>query len=238
LRLIKDNCIAICLYATVPGEREQRAVADEEKSELQIIAERFLKHVKKNGEDECWLWTGFLERSGSGAGYGKFQMGTKRSMWAHRAAYELFVGPIPPGHVVDHVRKRNCHNRACVNPRHLEAVTQQVNTLRGLGNSAINAKKTHCRVGHPYDEANTYFGKSKRDRRCKICQIEKAKQRYWRNKAAREKGKTPSSADQHSSERNEDSEKMRSRARPPTSVRVSDDPPGAANLGRAYCRPA
>src|ERR1700730_645932 len=42
--LIKDNCIAICLYATVPGEREQRAVADEEKSELQIIAERFLKH--------------------------------------------------------------------------------------------------------------------------------------------------------------------------------------------------
>jgi hypothetical protein len=152
------------------------------------ITDRFLKHVKKNGDNGCWLWTGFLERTGSGAGYGKFQMSTKRSMWAHRAAYMLFVGQIPPGFVVDHVRDRECHNRACVNPRHLEAVTQQVNTLRGLGNSAINARKTHCPAGHPYDEANTYVGKSKRDRKCKICQIEKAKERYRRNKAPSEGG--------------------------------------------------
>jgi hypothetical protein len=151
--------------------------------------ERFLKHVKKNGENGCWLWTGFLERGGSGAGYGKFQMGTKQCMWAHRAAYILFIGPIPPGCVVDHVRNRECHNRACVNPKHLEAVTQRENTLRGLGNSAVNAKKTRCPKGHPYDATNTYFGKSKNDRRCRICQNEQSKIRNRRYRAvARERG--------------------------------------------------
>ena len=170
---------------------EVPAASDNEKPKAMSIAERFLKHVKKNGENGCWLWIGFLERSGSGAGYGKFQMSTKRSTWAHRAAYELFIGPIPPGCVVDHVLNRECHNRACVNPKHLEAVTQRINTLRGLGNSAINAKKTHCPKGHPYDETNTYVGRIKNDRKCRICQIEGAKLRYRRSKAAHERGETP-----------------------------------------------
>ena len=50
---------------------------------------------------------------------------------AHRYVYELFRGPIPDGHVLDHVKKKGCKHRDCVNPDHLEPVTQQENTLRG-----------------------------------------------------------------------------------------------------------
>lgn len=48
---------------------------------------------------------------------------------------------------VDHL----CRNTSCVNPAHLEAVTNKENTLRGLTVTAINAQKTACAAGHPYD---------------------------------------------------------------------------------------
>lgn len=69
----------------------------------------------------CWMWTG--PRS---AGYGDWG-GTG----AHRIAYLLAVGPIPDGHVIDHL----CATKLCVNPVHLEPVTIRENILRfhGLG---------------------------------------------------------------------------------------------------------
>jgi hypothetical protein len=143
--------------------------------------ERFLKHVAKTAdENACWLWTGFIEKTGSAAGYGKFQMSTRRCLGAHRAAHLLFKGPIPSGHVIDHL----CRNPACVNPKHLEAVTPRVNTLRGIGTSAINSQKTHCPKGHPYDQANTYLQRSKYGRQCRICQNEQSKLRNRRYRAA------------------------------------------------------
>jgi hypothetical protein len=143
---------------------------------------RFLRHVAPpTNKYACWRWTGFIEKTGSGAGYGKFQWSTGDCRWAHRAAYQLFKeDPIPPGHVIDHL----CRNLACVNPNHLDAVPRRINTLRGIGPSAINARRTHCPKGHPYDQANTYLQRSKYGRQCKICQNEQSKLRNRRYRAA------------------------------------------------------
>lgn len=68
--------------------------------------------------DDCWLWGG--ARNGVG-GYGRFSAGRRRYV-AHRFAYEELVGPVPPGHELDHFV---CANTMCVNPRHVEPVTPQ-----------------------------------------------------------------------------------------------------------------
>lgn len=71
----------------------------------------------------CWLWTSVIAPTG----YGMFAGGRGAMVYAHRWAYEATVGPIPDGLVIDHL----CRNTRCVNPDHLEAVTQRVNTHRG-----------------------------------------------------------------------------------------------------------
>jgi hypothetical protein len=91
--------------------------------------ERFWAKARK-GVD-CWEWTGFRLDSG----YGRFMDAKRGVLYAHRVAYELSVGPIAPGLVVDHT----CRNPSCVNPKHLDAVTQQENVRRSFWR-AINAK--------------------------------------------------------------------------------------------------
>jgi hypothetical protein len=111
---------------------------------------RFWSKVALPNEQGCMSW---LDRPTRG-GYGKLHIGGRggRVIYAHRISYVLAYGPIPEGLVIDHL----CRRRACVNAVHLEAVTQRENLLRGTGTAAINAAKTHCPAGHPYDEVNTY----------------------------------------------------------------------------------
>lgn len=130
--------------------------------------ERFWSKVDKT--PTCWLWLCYRDHDG----YGKFKL-NGRMINAHRVSYELLVGPIPDGMEIDHVRDRGCVNRHCVNPSHLEAVSHQVNTLRGGSVIAVNARKTHCKHGHEFTPENTYPWRG--NRVCRTCLILR-KRRY------------------------------------------------------------
>jgi hypothetical protein len=108
----------------------------------------------------CWLWTAQHDR----AGYAQFYLTSlRRSVGAHRFAYELLVGPIPDGLVIDHL----CRNPGCVNPGHLEPVTNAENIRRGLAGRL----KTHCPKGHPLDGSNVYLRRNG-TRYCRRCRLD------------------------------------------------------------------
>lgn len=86
---------------------------------------RFWSRVKQ--DPGCWLWQGRIGQ----AGYGvfDFQGGEQR---AHRLAYEMRVGEIPSGMVIDHV----CHTPNCVRPDHLRLATVKQNAENRRGGNS------------------------------------------------------------------------------------------------------
>lgn len=121
---------------------------------------RLVAKVVQRGD--CWVWTATLDRHG----YGTFFLG--RNQRAHRAAYELFVGPIPGGLDIDHL----CRNRACVNPDHLEPVDRRTNILRGEAPTAIAYREGRCKSGrHPRTPEHVYNSGGK-FRQCRTCALE------------------------------------------------------------------
>jgi len=109
----------------------------------------------------CWLWTGSLD----GKGYGTFfYLG--RNTGAHRAAYRMFTGEIPAGLHLDHL----CRTPACVNPRHLEPVTQRENNMRSHAPTVLIHLSGKCSKGHEMTPENTYLLPSNpAHRRCRTC---------------------------------------------------------------------
>lgn len=78
---------------------------------------RFWMWVKKT--DSCWNWQGATNSHG----YGRTKKLGGSENYAHRVSWMLANGPMPEGLVIDH----KCHNTACVNPEHLQAVTHKEN---------------------------------------------------------------------------------------------------------------
>lgn len=126
-------------------------------------AERFWAKVTPAAWDECWLWTG--AGAATGNGYGRFAADGLHLVGAHRWAYAHLRAEIPAGLVLDHL----CGVPACVNPWHLEPVSQSVNVLRGRLVEVSRARykaQTHCKQGHAF-EGNVY--PTAKRRTCKIC---------------------------------------------------------------------
>lgn len=128
-------------------------------------AQRVLKYVNTTDPDKCWEWQGGRTQTGYGNSSYMDDTGKQRCIKAHRLSYQTFVGPIPEGLTLDHL----CENKACINPAHLEPVPNGVNARRSPRTRAsINAAKTHCPYGHPYDEVNTFIN-VRGSRECRIC---------------------------------------------------------------------
>lgn len=126
------------------------------------LPQRFWRRVVADGVTGCWIWVGHIDDWGYGVAYRH-----PRNVKTHRWTYETFIGPIPPGLQLDHVKARGCTTKACCNPDHLEAVTPSENTRRGDTLGARCAAKTHCPSGHPYDEVNTRLYQGRRY--CREC---------------------------------------------------------------------
>ena len=145
---------------------------------MATIEDRLLSKIDKNGgwpdysdpfirvkesDGQCWRWTG---STSNGYGY-VFNLG--RLHPAHRVSYLVFSGHFDQDLQIDHL----CRVRCCVNPSHLEAVTQKENIRRSPA-SIANSSKTHCLKGHPYSGENLVTPKSGQ-RSCRICKNEYSK---------------------------------------------------------------
>ena len=130
--------------------------------------ERFWNKVNKT--KTCWLWTGSTT-----LGYGKLKI-AEATVLAHRRAYQDAKGPIPAGHVIDHL----CGVKNCVNPDHLEAVEHSENVRRGKGRPRGPGRPrrirtrddrghwTHCVNEHELSGTNVYVRPSGA-RQCRRC---------------------------------------------------------------------
>lgn len=99
---------------------------------LAIALAAILAKISKDAKTECWLWNGSIKSNGYGA------LSYAGQKWhAHRFFYVQLIGPIPAGLHIDHL----CRNRACVNPAHLEPVTQAVNNRRTPKALRLNKKQ-------------------------------------------------------------------------------------------------
>jgi hypothetical protein len=142
------------------------------------LEERFWPKVTLAPAMDCWEWRAYRDQHN----YGRISVGGRGGTMdmAHRVAWRLLRGDIPDGLHLDHL----CRNPPCVNPWHLDPVTPQINSRRGIAGEVNGARQrgvTHCPKGHAYDDSNTQV-RPTGARRCRACAREYA--RVYRRRLA------------------------------------------------------
>jgi hypothetical protein len=108
------------------------------KADIALAARAEFERVIRNpalffiSPDECWRWTGRLNRKG----YGVIAV-EKRFFKVHRLSFEKFKGKLAPGDLVMHT----CDQRSCFNPRHLQAGSPADNTQDMISKGRANFQK-------------------------------------------------------------------------------------------------
>ena len=143
--------------------------------------ERIARMIVPQGD--CWRWIGTLDHKG----YGKFSFrldGVLKHTGAHRASWLAHRGDIPETLITDHL----CRNRWCVNPWHMELVTNQINILRGdhSNKKGRSGRRTRDARGHScgkHGVLDGYISTMKNGYQRWVCRIcAKQGQLKWRAK--------------------------------------------------------
>lgn len=111
------------------------------------LEDRFWPKVDKSDLKGCWVWLG-AKRS---TGYGVINLGGRGVglAQAHRVAWNLLVGPIPEGMMLDHL----CHNPVCVNPDHMRVCSNTENSR----NSNLGVNNTSGFKGASWNKRMKYW---------------------------------------------------------------------------------
>lgn len=117
--------------------------------------------------DGCWLFTGVLDAGGYGL---LWDARRRNNSKAHRIAYEVWVGDIPAGCDVHH----RCHQRACCNPMHLEAIPS-------ADHNSMHHLRDACAQGHPFPRPVVLVGGQQL---CRPCAREACRRYRERRRAA------------------------------------------------------
>jgi len=121
------------------------------RSDAPSLSDVFWSKVQRSSDD-CWTWQG----SRSNRGYGKLSY-RGRDLRAHRVAWELAHGDIPPRFVVMHT----CDNPPCVRLDHLKLGTMRANnqdrdqkgrTISGMATKPWRAAKGDANGTHTHPE--------------------------------------------------------------------------------------
>lgn len=86
------------------------------------------KHVKK--PTGCWEWVGYVGTDGYGSEPASYWHKQYKAHRAHVLSYKIHNGQVKKGLCVAHL----CHNKKCVNPKHLIVATYTENRMMDVSN--------------------------------------------------------------------------------------------------------